>query len=153
MVRTSSSAAARGGIVILVLVTACMPPRPTTIPRRVTDVRDSSVVRFSPGPGQPFTYGQALDWAGATPRILTSRGDTLPVPLDARLEVRLPERRAHPVAGVVIGWAIGVVVSYASCPPPKRYCGEEDPTPLLGAAIGWLVGRRVLTDWWVVVRR
>jgi hypothetical protein len=84
--------------------------------------------------------------------VITGRGDTVIVPDGSALEVRLREKARHPTAGAIIGWALGVAISYAACPPPKKYCGEEDPTPLLAAGLGALIGDRVKTDWWVRVR-
>lgn len=82
---------------------------------------------------------------------MTARGDTVTVPEQSTLEVRLKEKATHATAGAIIGWALGVAISYATCPSPKRYCGEEDPTPLLATGLGALLGSRVRTDWWVVV--
>jgi hypothetical protein len=84
--------------------------------------------------------------------VVTASGDTIVVPEGATLEVRLKEKATHEKAGGVIGWALGVAISYAACPPPRRYCGEEDPTPLLGTGLGGLIGWLAKTDRWVQVR-
>jgi hypothetical protein len=97
--------------------------------------------------------GRSLDWERGTPQLITRRGDTLTIPPIATLEVRLRERTNRAIAGGVIGFLAGVVTSYVSCPPPKRYCGEQDPTPLLGATLGALIGSRIKSDWWVRVKR
>jgi hypothetical protein len=83
--------------------------------------------------------------------VITAGGDTVAVPHGSTLEVRLNEKAGHTTAGVVGGWALGVAVSYATCPPPKRYCGEQDPTPALAMGLGALIGSRVKTDQWVRV--
>ena len=95
----------------------------------------------------------AVNWMSGDPRLLTPRGDTLTIPADARLDVRLRQKSGHGVAGAVVGLLAGVAVSYAYCPPPKDYCGEEDPTPLLGASLGAVVGSLFKSYPWVQVRR
>jgi len=121
-------------------------------PSLVSHVPDSTPVRFAPSRNEPQVEGLALDWQRGRPKLVTERGDTLVIPDASRLEVRLREKASHPTAGAVIGWAIGVGISYATCPAPKRRCGEEDPTPMLTAGLGALIGSKVKTDWWVGVR-
>lgn len=121
-------------------------------PSLASQVPDSTSVRFVSRDGQSPVSGVALDWERGWPRVITARGDTIMVPDGSALEVRLREKANHTTAGTVIGWAIGVGISYAACPPPRRYCGEEDPTPLLAGGLGALIGSRVKTDWWVSVR-
>ena len=116
-----------------------------------SQVPDSTPVRFAAPVGSVPIYGLALDWQIGRPRVMTARGDTIAVPEESRLEVRLKEKARHTTAGVIIGWAVGAAISYATCPSPKRYCGEEDPTPLLAVGLGALIGSRIKTDWWVVV--
>jgi hypothetical protein len=84
--------------------------------------------------------------------VITARGDTVVVPDGSILDVRLNEKAGHSTAGAIVGWALGIAVSYAACPPPKKYCGEEDPTPLLGIGLGALMGSRIKTDSWVRVQ-
>lgn len=121
-------------------------------PSLVSQVPDSTPVRFAPSRNEPRVAGLALDWQRGRPKLVTERGDTVVIPDTSVLEVRLREKASHPTAGAIIGWAVGVGVSYITCPAPKRYCGEEDPTPLLAAGLGALIGSKVKTDWWVGVR-
>ena len=143
-------------IAVLLAVTlslaACSSGTTRWHPSLASQVPDSTPVRFAPGESERQVAGLALDWERGPLRVVTTRGDTVVVPRGSALEVRLKEKSNHAVIGAVVGWAVGVAVSYATCPPPKRYCGEEDPRPLLGAGLGALVGSRVKTDWWVGVR-
>lgn len=144
------------GITAVLLVTlvlsACSNGTTRWHPSFASQVPDGTPVRFGAGENGRRVTGLALDWERAPLRVVTSRGDTVVVPRGSALEVRLKEKASHPAIGAVIGWALGVAVSYATCPSPKRYCGEEDPSPLLGTGLGALVGSRVKTDWWVGVR-
>jgi hypothetical protein len=147
---------AHGTAVILVAtlaLAACSNGTTRWHPSLASQVPDSTPVRFVPGENERQITGLALDWEPGRPRVITREGHTVVVPKGSVLEVRLTEKASHPVFGAVIGWAVGVGVSYATCPSPKRYCGEEDPRPLLGAGLGALIGSRVKTDWWVGVRR
>ena len=138
-------------ITLSLLLTACGGTTIRWQPSLVSQVPDSTAVRFVVEPGRPPTQGLALDWQRGRPRVITGR-DTIVMPEGAALEVRLPEKYGHPTAGAIVGWALGAGLSYALCPPPKRYCGEEDPTPLLGLGLGALIGAKVKTDRWVAVR-
>jgi hypothetical protein len=120
-------------------------------PSFVSQVPDSTTVRFVAEPGRPPTQGLALDWQRGRPKVITGR-DTIAMPAGAALEVRLAGKFGHPTAGGIIGGALGAGVSYSLCPSPKRYCGEQDPTPLLAATVGALIGGRIKTDRWVGVR-
>lgn len=133
------------------LLTACGGTTIRWQPSLVSHVPDSATVRFVAEPGRPPTQGLALDWQRGRPRVVTGR-DTIVMPEGAALEVRLREKFGHPTAGGILGWALGVGLSYAFCPPPKRYCGEEDPTPLLGTTLGALIGSKIKTDRWAGVR-
>lgn len=121
-------------------------------PHVVSQVPDSTPVRYRVDSNTPFVRGVALDWTRKTPRIVTARGDTVVVPPGVGLDVRLREKRGKATMGAVIGFVAGVIASYATCPEPKTYCGEEDPTPLLGAGVGALVGSRFKSYPWVRVR-
>jgi len=138
-------------IPLTLLLTACGGTSIRWQPSLVSQVPDSTTVRFVAEPGQSPTQGFALDWQRGRPRVITGR-DTIVMPEGAALEVRLREKYGHPTAGAIIGWALAAGVSYALCPPPRRYCGEEDPTPLLGMALGALIGAKIKTDRWVGVR-
>lgn len=140
--------------VVLLFVAAC--GRRATLewrPSLVSQVPDSTPVRISVGPERTTTQGLAWDWQRGRPRVITARRDTVLVPDNAILRVRLRKKSGHAIEGLFIGWAVGVGVSYAQCPEPKRYCGEQDPTPVLGAGLGALVGSAIRTYHWVRVRR
>jgi hypothetical protein len=141
-------------IVPLAFVTmaACGGARMQWRPSLVSHVPDSTPVRFTRRAGEPRVQGRALDWQRAVPRVVTATGDTIVVPDSARLEVRLREKKSRATFGGVIGWAVGVGVMYANCPSPKRTCGEQDPTPVLVAGLGALIGSRFKADDWVRVR-
>jgi len=121
-------------------------------PHVVSQVPDGTPVRYRIDSNTPFVGGLAVGWTQNTPRIATSRGDTVDVPPGVGLDVRLREKSGKATMGAVIGFVTGVIVSYATCAEPKTHCGEEDPTPLLGAGIGALVGSRFKTYPWVRVR-
>lgn len=121
-------------------------------PAVMSHVPDGTPVRFSQGPRDEPVAGRALGWQSRAPRVVTPRGDTIDVPASAMLGVRLPRKAGHPVAGAILGAIVGVGVTYANCPEPKRYCGEENPTELLFTGLGGLVGSLIRTDHWVRVR-
>jgi len=136
----------------LLLLAACGGTAIRWQPSVASQVPDSTFVRFARATGEAPTSGVALDWSSGRPRVITPGGDTIVVPEGSALEVRLKDKATHPTAGAIVGWAVGVAVSYAACAPPRTYCGEEDPTPLLGAGLGALIGSRIKTDWWVRVQ-
>src|SRR5262249_10681857 len=118
----------------------------------VTHVPDGTPVRFAVDRNTPRTVGRSMDWQLGRPSVVTTRGDTVVVPHGATLEVKLKDKANHAVAGVVIGLVVGAVLEYALCDPPKTHCGEEDPTQLLTAGLGALVGSAIKKDHWVRVR-
>ena len=136
----------------LLVLSACATGAVRWQPSVVSQVPDSTSVRFTTGIGEPRVAGLALDWQRGQPKVIIERGDTVVIPDASLLEVRLKEKASHPMAGAIIGWAVGVGISYATCRAPKQYCGEEDPMPLLTTGLGALIGSRIKTDWWVVVR-
>jgi hypothetical protein len=121
-------------------------------PSLSSQVPDSTPVRFVTQRSEPRVTGRALDWERRRPRLITLRGDTVLVPEGARLEVRLKEKTTRAVAGAVVGFVVGVGVMYSTCAAPRRYCGEQDPTPMLAAGLGALVGSRIKADQWIRVR-
>ena len=121
-------------------------------PSLVSHVPDGTPVRYRVDSNTPFVRGLALDWTRKTPRIVTARGDTVVVPAGVGLDVRLREKSGKATMGAVVGFVAGVIASYATCPEPKTHCGEEDPTPLLGAGVGALVGSLFKAYPWVRVR-
>jgi hypothetical protein len=135
----------------LLVMSACAGAVTRWQPSLASQVPDSTPVRFAERSREPRVTGLALDWERGRLRVITERRDTVVVPEGSVLEVRLRERASHATAGAIIGWALGVAISYAACPPPKKYCREEDPTPLLATGLGALIGARVKTDWWIRV--
>jgi hypothetical protein len=136
----------------LVLLAACARATVSWHPSLVSHVPDSAHVRVALRTDEPPVRGVALDWQRQRPRMITAPGDTIVVPEGAKLEVRLREKGSRATSGGVIGYLLGVGVSYAYCPPPKSHCGEQDPTPLLVAGLGALIGSRFKADQWVRVR-
>lgn len=131
---------------------ACAGPAIRWQPSYSSQIPDSATVRFTVHPGEAPILGSALDWRLGRPRVVTARDDTVLIPERSALEVRLKEKASHATAGAIIGWALSVAVSYATCAPPRRYCGEENPTPLFATGLGALIGSRIRTDWWVGVQ-
>jgi hypothetical protein len=125
---------------------------PAGTPTSIGQVRNGSPVRFRREPTGNAVTGSALGWDQPHPLIVLQSGDTVAIPSGAQLEVKLPQKKSHPYSGATIGWAVGVGFALADC-SNTRYCGEENPLPLLGTVIGWFVGKAVKTDWWIVVRR
>lgn len=126
-------------------------------PSLVSHVPDSAPVRFTPREAsreirERTTKGRALDWQRGTPKLITPRGDTIVIPHDATMGVRLKQKTGHGVAGAIFGAIIGVGVEIANCPSDWQYCGEENPTELLFAGIGALIGSAIKTDHWIRVR-
>jgi hypothetical protein len=139
-------------LLLLVPLAACNRATFRWQPSLVSQVPDSTPVRFYLGRHDPVTSGRALGWQRRSPRVVTARGDTVVVPPGAMLDVRLNRKAGHPVAGAIIGGIIGVGIEYANCPEPKTYCGEEDPTELLVAGLGAIIGNLIKTDHWIRVR-
>jgi hypothetical protein len=139
-------------VAMLLLVSSCASGGVKWRPSLASHVPDSTWVRFAGHSGDSAIMGRAIDWQRGRLRVITAGGDTVAVPHGSTLEVRLNEKAGHTTAGIIAGWALGVTVSYATCPPPKKYCGEQDPTPALAAGLGALIGSRVKTDQWVRVR-
>lgn len=137
---------------VALLTVACGRTTVQWRPSLVSHVPDSTPVRFTRQVGRPRVQGVSLDWQRGSPRLVTPAGDTIVVPDTARLEVRLRERKSRAIPGSLIGWGVGIGVMYATCPSPKRTCGEQDPTPLLFAGLGALIGSRFEADDWVRVR-
>lgn len=144
-----------GGFTLALLaaagVSACGGTHVQWRPSLVTHVPDSMPVRFQQAPGSLIVTGTSVSWDRAEPRVVTAAGDTVTVPRGSRLEVRLKEPRHHVTAGAVVGWAVATATMLSEC-GGERTCGEQDPRPLLGIALGALVGRLITTPAWVQVR-
>jgi hypothetical protein len=115
-------------------------------------VPDSTTVRFAVSRSEPRIVGRSVDWQRGTPRLVTPRGDTVLVPDSGRVEVRLKNETNQAVAGGVLGLVVGFVFVYVECPPPKTYCGEQNPGPYFFGGLGALIGAAIRTDHWVRVR-
>jgi hypothetical protein len=131
---------------------ACIPPAPRWKPALTSEVPDRTPARFRVARDSAFVDGTADGWQRGTPRLRLASGAVVAIPRDAVVQVRLAEKQRHPYSGAVIGWVAGVVTMYATCAPPKQYCGEENPLPLLGILTGWGLGYVTKTEWWVNVR-
>jgi hypothetical protein len=66
--------------------------------------------------------------------------------------VRLNRKAGHPVAGAIVGAIVGVGVEIANCPSRWELCGEENPTELVFAGLGSLIGAQIKTTHWIRVR-
>ena len=137
----------------LLLVTACGGATFRWRPSLVSHVPDSTPVRVNPQTGEPRIRGRSLGWQQGAPRLITATGDTIVLSRGAgRVEVRLKEKKGQGVLGAVIGWAVGVGVTYATCDPPRTHCGEQNPVPIWGAGLGAVIGSMFKTDDWARVR-
>jgi hypothetical protein len=118
-------------------------------PRLVTQIPDGREVRYRIQPnGSTAVVGRALGWASGTPRIVTSRGDTVIVPAGARIEFKVDHPDSHAKAGGVVGWLLAIAAMQANCIKQDiKYCGEQDPTPVLGAFIGGVIGSLMREPW------
>ena len=139
-------------LLVILLATGCAKATFRWQPSLTSQVPDGTPVRFKVARGEPRASGQALDWQRGAPRVITPRGDTVSVPDTAFIQVRLKNKTNHAVAGAIAGFVVGVGVSWATCAPPKTHCGEQDPTPMLAAGLGALIGSLFKADHWVRVR-
>ncbi|GLC25675.1 hypothetical protein [Roseisolibacter agri] len=111
-------------------------------------VRDGARVRAFDDGVRRWQVGSALGWATPAPRLVTARGDTIDV--TGRRLVAVSEGRTarRTLQGAVIGWLAGVVTVIADC-GVESTCGEQNPIPLLGVAIGTVVGSKLRQERWV----
>ena len=111
-------------------------------------VRDGVRVRAFDDGVRRWQVGHALGWATPAPRLVTTRGDTIDV--TGRRLVAVSEGRTarRTLQGAVIGWLAGVATVIADCGTAST-CGEQNPLPLLGVAIGTVVGSRLRQERWV----
>lgn len=125
------------------------PPRPARQGRYwcPAAVPDGARVRaFDPDARRTHT-GTALGWATPAPRVVTTRGDTVALAARHRRTVSEGRTGRRTLQGAIVGWAIGVGSVIADCGLEKT-CGEQNPIPLLGAAIGAVVGSRMRRERW-----
>ena len=139
----------RLAVALLFVLTGCSGTTYRWQPSRVSQVPDSMVVRFVPVEGQRPVTARSLGWQTTEPRVITPRGDTLRVPAGARVAVKAKGKTGHPLAGALVGWAVGTGIMLAHCGQLVSYCGEQDPSSLIGASIGALIGATIRTDRWV----
>ena len=144
-------------LVTVVLLTGCHPTYRWQ-PSIVSQVPDNTPVRFTlPSASREIrgatTVGRSLGWQSNAARLVTSRGDTVLIPRAATLAARLKNKTGHPVAGAIVGAVIGVGVEIANCRSENlSICGEENPTELLFAGAGALIGALIKTEKWIRVR-
>ena len=140
--------------VSLLLLTACAPAVITWRPSVVSQVPDNTPVRVdSPGSGEKPTRGVAMGWQSGQPRVINQRGDTVLIPDGARLQVRLKKKSNNAPIGGLVGFVLGAGVAYNRCQDRGRTCGQGDPTPLLAATVGALIGSTIRSYPWVTVKR
>lgn len=120
-------------------------------PTLTSQVPDSTVVRLRAANGQPAVEGRALDWQAGRPKIVRAAGDTVAVPETGTLEVRLKTKKSYAAIGGVAGAVVGTGLAIAHC-SDRVECGP-DIRPLIGGGIGMLIGSRIHTADWVVVKR
>ena len=137
---------------VALLLTACHGATYRWQPTLVSQVPDSMAVQFRPPNESRSVVGRSLGWRTIAPRVITPRGDTLVVPNASKMSVKAKGKIGHPLAGAVVGWAVGTGVMVAHCGKLMSYCGEQDPTPLLSAGLGALLGATIRTDRWVRLR-
>ena len=89
--------------------------------------------------GGMWTEGRARGFAAGRP-LVVSAGDTLVITCADDVQLRDPSERNHGVLGAIVGLGIGSVIVASGC-GGQSYCGEENPTPILTAIAGWLIGR------------
>jgi hypothetical protein len=142
----------RPAFAALIVLVGCNRATFTWHPSLVSQVPDGTPVRFSPERRDRPTVGRSLDWQRGVPKLLTTLGDTVVVPRGAWTMVRLNRKAGHPVSGAIIGAIVGVGVEIANCPSRWELCGEENPTELLFAGLGALIGAQIKTEHWIRVR-
>ena len=76
-----------------------------------SDVPDSTPVRFAVQETGLRMSGRAVDWQRGTPRVVTTRGDTMIVPAGARIEARLTGRTNPAVIGGAVGYFVGLLIT------------------------------------------
>lgn len=142
----------RRGVVALLVALAALPSRgdaQAAETNRVPCARavaDGARVRVSPVNASRVT-GTALGWTSSGPRLVSSRGDTIALHPDDRLEESLGRTGRRTWHGAIIGALAAGAALAVSC-GGRQYCGEENPLPLLGAAAGALVGHRMKRERW-----
>lgn len=116
-------------------------------------VRDGATVRAITPESRPAVVGRALAWSANVPRIVRAEGDTVLVPLNARLELMTRADRGHGRLGAIAGLGVGITISLLRCRPLRRTCGEQDVTPMALAALGGLIGLGLRSPEWSPVDR
>ena len=135
------------------LVAACGGATFGRRPSLSSHVPDSTLVRIAVQETGLRMSGRAVDWQRGTPKIVTTRGDTMIVPDGARLQVRFKGRTNGAAVGGLVGALVGVVVTFNHCGPVDEECEEKDPTVFLTFGAGALIGSLFKPTAWVTVRR
>ena len=119
----------------------------------LSQVPDSTPVRIAVQETGLRMSGRAVDWQRGTPKVVTTRGDTMIVPESARLQAHLTGRAAGAMFGGVVGYLVGVVITFNHCGGIDAECSEKDPTSLLTLGAGALIGSLFKPSAWVTIRR
>lgn len=113
----------------------------------VTQVPDGTEVRYwEKANASTARVGRAVGWSNGTPRLVTSHGDTVAIPAGAHLEVHVDNPDRHTNLGAVVGYVAGILTIFGTC-GTESTCGEQNPTPLLGAIVGAIAGHFLVEDW------
>lgn len=110
-------------------------------------VPDGARVRAVDAAARRTHAGTALGWATSAPRLVTTRGDTLPLGPDHALSVSEGRAARRKWQGALVGWLGGVAAVVGDC-GLARTCGEQNPLPLLGAVLGGVVGNQLRRERW-----
>jgi hypothetical protein len=133
-------------LVALLSAVGCSPTRILWRPTQVSEVPDGTPVRFLARPAIDPTFGRAVGWASSSPRLVTFRGDTIAIPVGARVDVKVANPDRHTNAGAILGYIAGTLSIAANC-RGRKYCGEQDPSAMLGAIVGGIMGHFIADDW------
>jgi len=113
----------------------------------VTQVPDRTEVWYREKANASTAHvGRAVGWSNGTPRLVTSRGDTIAIPTGAHLEVHVDNPDRHTNFGAVVGYVAGILTIFGTC-GTESTCGEQNPAPLLGAIVGAISGHFLVEDW------
>ncbi len=123
-------------------------------PNVVSDVPDSTMVRFSTPESRKKIFGMSAGWQRGTPALVSIMGDTVMIPQNATMEVFRDHKGNLAVWGGIIGYLIGTVHTIATCPPERDLgvCGESGEAALSLLA-GGLIGWAIKTERWIRVAR
>jgi hypothetical protein len=110
-------------------------------------VADGWRVRAFDPVARRYHTGAALGWSTSSPRVHTTRGDTIAVGAEHQLSVSAGRRGRRTFQGALLGWAVAVGSIVADCGWGSP-CGEQNPLPMLGGAVGAVIGSRMRREVW-----